>query len=152
MGGAGGVRSCSTSSWTSATSAACRAVEIADRFGFVQLTVSSVAGTGQPVYSFDGAVVSEARRNSPFSGYASVTVSGLNFGVGEHTATVGLNGAGRGDVGVCFSSSWTSATTLACLSNESRSILMVAGVTVAVVSGTGQLISSFDGALPFTPL
>jgi hypothetical protein len=102
------------------------------------------------VYSFDGAVVSEARRNSPFSGYASVTVSGLNFGVGEHTATVGLNGAERGDVGLCFSSSWTSATTLACLSNES--MLNVASVTVAVVSGTGQLIFSFDGALPFTPL
>jgi hypothetical protein len=81
-----------------------------------------------------------------------VTVSGLDFGVGEHTATVGLNGAGRGDVGVCFSLSWTSATTLACLSNESRNILMVATVTVAVMSGTGQLIFSFDGALPFTPL
>jgi hypothetical protein len=151
MGRAGGVGSCSTSSWTSATSAACRTVEISDKFGFVQLTVSSVAGTGQPVYSFDGAVVSEARRNSPFSGYASVTVSGLNFGVGEHTATAGLNGAGRGDVGLCFSSSWTSATTLACLSNESRRILMVASVSVAGVSGTGQLIFSFDGALPFTP-
>ncbi len=152
MGGAGGVGSCSTSSWTSATSAACRTIGISDNFGFVQLTVGSVAGTGQPVYSFDGAVVSEARRNAPFSGYASVTVSGLNFGVGEHTATAGLKGAERGDVGVCFSSSWTSATTLACLSNESRDILMVASVTVAVVSGTGHLIFSFDGALPFTPL
>ncbi len=151
MGGAG-VGCCSTSSWTSATSAACRTMGISDKFGFVQLTVGSIAGTGQPVYSFDGAVVSEARRNSPFSGYASMTVSGLDFGVGEHTATVGLNGAERGHVGLCFSSSWTSATTLACLSNESRNILMVASVTVAVVSGTGQLIFSFDGALPFTPL
>jgi hypothetical protein len=97
-------------------------------------------------------VVSEARLNAPFSGYAFVTLTGLNFGVGEHTATAGLNVAGRGDVTLCFSSSWTSATTLACLSNESRNILMVACVTVAVVSGTGQLVFSFDGALPFTPL
>jgi hypothetical protein len=150
MGGVANVGSCSTSSWTSATSAACRTVGTSDKFGFVQLTVASVAGTGLAVYSFDGAVVSEARRNAPFSGYASVTVSGLNFGVSEHTATAGLNGAGRGDVGLCFSASWTSATTLACLSNESRNILIVASATVAVVSGTGQLIFSFDGALPFT--
>jgi hypothetical protein len=152
MGGAGNVGSCSTSSWTSATSAACRTVGISDKFGHVQLTVSSVAGTGQPVYSFDGAVVSEARLNTPFSGYASVTVSGLDFGVGEHTATAGLQGAGRGDIGVCFSSSWTSATTLACLSHESGVILMGASVTVAVITGTGKPIFSFDGALPFTPL
>jgi hypothetical protein len=152
MGGAGNVGSCSTSSWTSATSVACRMVGISDKFGVVQLTVASVAGTGRAVYSFDGAVASEARRNAPFSGYASVTVSGLNFGVAEHTATAALSGAGSGDVGLCFSSSWTSLTTLACLSNESRNILTVASVTVAVVSGTGQLIFSFDGALPFMPV
>jgi hypothetical protein len=122
-------------------------VGISDKFGHVQLTVGSVAGTGQPVYSFDGAVVSEARPNAPFSGCASVTVSGLDFGVGEHSATAGLERAGRGDVGVCFSSSWTSATTLACLSNESRDILMGASVTVAAVSGTGAPSFSFDGAL-----
>jgi hypothetical protein len=142
MGGAGAVGSCSTSSWTSATSAVCHTVGISDNFGFVQLTVGSVAGTGRAVYSFDGAVVSEARPNAPFSGCASLTVSGLNFGVGEHTATAGL-----GDVGVCFSSSWTSATTLACLSNESSDILMGASVTVAAVSGTGTPIFSFDGVL-----
>jgi hypothetical protein len=147
MGGAGGVGSCSTSSWTSATSAACLTVGISDKFGFVQLTVGSVTGTGRAVYSFDGAVVSEVRLNAPFSGCASVTVSGLDFGVGEHTATAGLERAGRGDVGVCFSSSWTSATTLACLSNESSDILMGASVTVATVSGTGKPIFSFDGVL-----
>ncbi len=152
MGGAGAVGSCSTSWWTSATSAECRTVGIADKFGFAQLTIGSAAGTGRAVYSFDGAVVSEVRLNAPFSGYASVTVSGLNFGVGEHTATAGLERAGRGDVGVCFSSSWTSATTLACLSKESSDILMGVSVTVAAVSGTGKPILSFDGALPHTPL
>jgi hypothetical protein len=151
MGMAGTIGSCSTSSWTSATSAACRTIGISDKFGLVQLTVGSVAGTGRAVYSFDGAVVSEARLNAPFSGYASVTVSGLDFGVGEHTATAGLERAGSGDVGVCFSSSWTSATTLACLSNESSDMLMGASVTVAAVSGTGKPIFSFDGALCLTP-
>jgi len=34
------------------------------------------------------------RLNAPYSGYASLTVSGLNFGVGEHTATAGLERGG----------------------------------------------------------
>jgi hypothetical protein len=143
---------CGTSAWTSSTTITCRTNSFVEIFGSLKLTVANVVGTGLNLFSFDSAVVSEARQNAPFSGYASVTVSGLNFGVGEHTATAGLNGAGRGDVVLCFSSSWTSATTLACLSNESRNILIVASVTVAVVSCTGQPIFSFDGALPFTPL
>jgi hypothetical protein len=151
MGRASNVGSCLTSSWTSATSATCRTVGISDKFGFAQLTVGSVAGTGQPVYSFDGAVASEARLNAPFTGYASVTVSGLNFGVGEHTATTGLKGGGRGDHSVCFTSSWTSATALACFSNEFCDILVVA-LTVAALSSTGKPIFSFDGALPHTPV
>jgi len=120
-------------------------ISAGDRLG--RLTVAVVVGTAGSTYSFDAAVASDVRRNAPHSGYASVTVSGLNFGVGEHTATAGLERGGGGDLGVCFTSSWTSATTLACRSNAFGDVFQSASVTVASVSGTGKPVFSFDAAV-----
>jgi len=146
MGGAGKNNACSTSSWTSSTSLNCVPVPLLDVFGYLQVTVGSVAGTGRGVFSFDAAVVSEIRRNAPQTGGSSVTVTGLGFGVGEHTATAGLERGGAGDLGVCLTSSWTSATTLGCRSNAFADLFQATSVTVASKSGTGQPVFSFDAA------
>jgi hypothetical protein len=56
--------------------------------------------------------VSSAFRNGPLSGGASVTTTGLNFGSPATTPTQRL-----GDVSICTTSSWSSRTTVQCLSD-----------------------------------
>lgn len=105
---------CLTSSWSTATSVYCgidqSTIAIANR---LQLTVNNVVGTlSQLGFSFDGPVVSSAFRNGPLSGGASVTTTGLNFGSPATTPTQRL-----GDVSICTTSSWSSRTTVQCLSD-----------------------------------
>ena len=59
-------------------------------YGYSGVTVGAVAGTGQPVMSFDAAVMSGVAMNSAHSGMGSVTVTGLQFGMGETYITLHL--------------------------------------------------------------
>jgi hypothetical protein len=105
-----------STSWSSGTTVSCMANAFADIFGGVEVRVGGVAGTGRPVFSFDGAVVSSVLLNTPHSGYAWLPVNGLNFGVGEQTATTGLELGGLRELGACSTSSWSSSTSLICAS------------------------------------
>jgi len=142
---------CVTSSWLSATAVTCAPGPMREVDPPLDvtawLTVGSVAGTSVGVFSFDAAVVSAVRQNAPHSGYASVTVFGLDFGVGEHTVTAALEQGGEGTLGVCVTSSWSSATSVACLSNPIGDLFKAAGLSVNTVSGTGLAVFSFDTAL-----
>jgi hypothetical protein len=129
---------CLTSAWTSMTSVGCLGSGLAQIFGYSGVTVGGIAGTGEPVFSFDAVVASGVLGNAPHSGMGSVTVTGLQFGIGEHTATgvVGL--------AACHCSSWASATSLSCLMSSFAGYPGYVQVTVGAVGGTGASVFSFD--------
>ena len=74
------------------------------------------------------------------TGGASATLSGLNFNSIDLTPTAMLG------VSICSSTSWTSATMLACALVSYRGGTAQIGVTVNTVVGTGLGSLSFDGA------
>ena len=72
---------------------------------------------------------------------ASVTVSGLNFGVSNTTPTSTMAGWGA-----CMTTSWTSSTSVSCLSSSMNAPYSGAYVTVSSVIGTKtSSLFSFDG-------
>jgi hypothetical protein len=94
--------------------------------------------------------------NLAMSSGFSMTVSGLNFGVGEHTASGALASSftsGEYTHLPCETSSWSSATSVRCYAglglfgamiNQQHKQSMV--VTVGTVAGTQTAQLSFDGA------
>ena len=70
-----------------------------------------------------------------------MTVSGLDFGAGELTATSAL------EMVACSTSSWTSATTIACVSSSASTMFGLSAVSVGGVAGTSAPVFSFDAAV-----
>ena len=139
---------CMTSAWTSATSVGCQASALWDAEGslydvmrMVQVTVGGVVGTMTEGFSFDGPVASFVSMNVPSTGRGSVTVSGLSFGLSEATMSGSLASA------VCVSSSWSSSTSLTCLSGAAIEVHAFMSATVNAAVGTGCSIFTFDGML-----
>ena len=99
-------------------------------------------GTSTEAFSFDAPVASFVALNVPHSGRGSVTVTGLQFGLSEYTASAAVSAE------ACVTSSWLSSTSLACLGSFSRSSggqsTRVTEVTVGGFVGTGLDIFSFD--------
>ena len=108
----------------------------------VQVTVGGFVGTSTEAFSFDAPVASFVSLNVPHSGRGSVTVTGLQFGLSEYTASAAVSAE------ACVTSSWQSSTSLACLGSFSRSSggqsTRVTEVTVGGFVGTGLDIFSFD--------
>jgi surface protein len=133
---------CGTSSWTSATSLSCLSSSMMSTMvGLSAVSVGGVAGTSAPVFSFDAAVGSGAARNCAPSGGSSVTVTGLNFGAGELSASGSLT-----SVDACSTSTWTSATSVGCAPQAyggSAAVRIAVSLSAVVGTLTGQL--SFDG-------
>jgi hypothetical protein len=69
----------------------------------------------------------------------SVTVSGLDFGFADATATFGLG------VSSCLTTAWASATSAACLMAPGNSPLTEALATVSTIVGTQTSVFSYDG-------
>ena len=97
---------CLTSSWTAASTIACRAPIGAGVARSVVVAPSLSART----FSYDGAVVTAlyGAPNSPTAGGASITVAGLRFGDADGSASAAVHTA------PCRSSSWSSATAVLC--------------------------------------
>ena len=87
------------------------------------------------------AVSGEHAPNVPRSGAGSVTIAGLHFGPWNLTPTASLEDS---DEATCTTSSWTSATTVACNARRLKSSRVREAMTVAGVVGT-SLSFSFDG-------
>ena len=81
---------CSTSMWTSGTSVACQMGIALAEAQTSELTVGGVVGTGYHIFTFDAPVASFVQLNVAHSVMGSVTVTGLQFGLGEYTASGGL--------------------------------------------------------------
>ena len=137
---------CSTSSWTSGTSVACQAVSMLGEISTVQMTVGGVVGTGyggDGVFSFDGPVASFARSNYVLSGRGSVTVSGLSFGVSEATSSGGIG------FGPCLTASWSSFSSVQCISSATYVAYPLLDISVGATVGTGLSLFTFDGMCRF---
>mgnify|MGYP002831402822 CR=1 FL=1 len=140
---------CETASWSSGSSVRCMAsslwdaeASLYDAMRTVQVSVGGVVGTQTEGFSFDAPAVSFVGSNAAVSGRGSVTVSGLSFGLAEHTATAAVGSE------PCVTVSWSSLTSLACLGLPMRSaggqLMSTLEVTVSGFVGTGLELFSFD--------
>jgi hypothetical protein len=141
---------CDTTSWTTATTLMCTLAAPLVQPATVKNVMASVQGlrgTSAPaaVFSFDAPALSFGLSglNSPLSGGATVTISGVTFGYTLNpspTASV----SGRT---VCATTTWASFTTLTCrvppgaFSVDSRFTVSVAGVVGTMVAASSF---SFD--------
>jgi hypothetical protein len=96
--------------------------------------------------SFAAPVVSSSQCvNAPESGGAQLTISGLQFGISEPSASLLLASA------LCSTTSWTSATSAACtsVSNAAGQVLGLR-IAIAAIIGTGLSIT-FDASSTLSP-
>jgi hypothetical protein len=137
---------CATVSWTSLTLLNCAPPSTyggppAARLSrHAILTVSAIVGTqmtsSQPAlaFSFDSAAITYgALLNSPTSGGASVTITGLNFGGRDLTGTVVIV------TDTCGTTTWTTSTSVSCGTPQS---------TFPNVFGPGWNGNSFPTGVP----
>jgi len=81
--------------------------------------------------------------NVAFTAAVSVTVSGIEFAAVDQSPTSVLADA------VCATSSWTTSTSVLCLSTAGALPPNVATVTIIGTVGTGSSVFSFDGSPHF---
>ena len=131
---------CRTASWSSSSSVVClaSAVDTALVDASMVLTVSAVVSTGVALLSFDAPVGSHGliAANTPPTGGASVTVSGLSFRHGDYTHSATLEWQ------LCSTTSWTSSTAVACASGVVQVLdgaVSAAWVLTGCNSGVGCL-------------
>ena len=81
--------------------------------------------------------------NGANTGGASVTLSGVNFGVSNLSPTAQVLGT------VCHTTQWSSTTGLVCGSSEGRGVGMLLSVivTAAQLVGTGTGLMTYDGLI-----
>jgi hypothetical protein len=109
----------------------------------VQVTVGGLVGTATEAFTFDAPVASFAGRNHVLSSRGSVTVSGLSFGLSEHTSSLAVG------LAECSTSSWSSSTTIRCLNSAAHVSFPVLDVSVSASVGTGLDLFTFDGMVCF---
>jgi hypothetical protein len=137
---------CSRSQWISGTSATCGlregvGVGPSSRVSEhrVAITVGTGVGTRTRSFTFDAPVVtSAARLNLPSTGGETVTVQGVNFGLSDYSATVGVGKT------ACMTSAWSSLTSVNCGSPPGGGAGYGIAVTVVDVAGSLSNAFSFD--------
>jgi hypothetical protein len=145
---------CLTSAWSSSTTIQCTNANelqrtLADKVGAkalrVFISVAAIPGTSSRVFTFDGPTLSAGFLNAPFSGRASVTVTGLNFGSYDFTASSFNHGI------LCLTHAWGSSTSVICQGAVAVFTIPQVVMTVAAVSGTGMSLFTCDGTASFRP-
>jgi hypothetical protein len=102
-------------------------------------------GTLYPMYLYDAPTAShwrDGRRNEPQSLVQSVTVAGLNFGMGDFTSSIGTGGIGSAQT--CETTQWTSGTQLRCWARADREAGSILTITVSALAGTSSAVFTFD--------
>ena len=103
-----GVTACLTTTWQSATSAACAAPASAGAGLAAGLTVAALAGTLPASFTIDAPVVSALRPANAATSTALLTLRGHGFGAADATGTAAVHARD------CASTAWTSATAAQC--------------------------------------
>jgi len=127
-----------TTAWTSSTSVSAAPVA---GFGTGQpltISVNNVVSTWLSAFSFDAPAVSfSGAYNGPSTG-ASLTVVGANFGTIDLTTTASVG------VTACPTQTWTSSSSVVCLSSPGSGATLDVSVRVVGVVGTLQAYLTFD--------
>jgi hypothetical protein len=121
---------CATSSWSSTTSVVCTSGPLRADVAFAAVTVGGVIGTQHQAYTFDAPMSTQGLSNSPDSGGASLTLIGVNYGAYDHSMTVSLSG------GMCVTSSWSTTSSVFCLSGVLILDTPVVHLTLGEIAGT----------------
>lgn len=141
--------SCATTSWTSVSTVNClpqysqygtgSAIKPYFRGQSTYTSVTDYFTFDAPAVSYALSPTSGKTPNGPQSGDGSVTISGLNFAAVDATATVSLRAN-------CKTTSWTSMTTLSCMTGKvSAPAYLAETVTITGHTGTFQSgLYSFD--------
>ena len=104
------------------------------------VTISVNINTASRIFTFEAPVVSGAHVNVPHTGGSQLTVTGLNFGAWEFTASLKLFDRS------CHTASWSSDTTMSCHTNALEGNANVAVLTMQQIAGTGFDVFTFDSA------
>jgi hypothetical protein len=137
-----GQTSCATSVWIGTTSLLCTPTAQAGA-GYSAVVDNVLMGTLVEAFSYDSPVVTHlfTTANSPTSGMAQITFHGTNFGASDFSGTAFVG------VTVCASSDWGSTTSILCLAPVGHGIKNMAGVTVADLVGTKNMVFTYDTAV-----
>ena len=131
---------CGTTLWTTSTAVHCGVPYVAGAKRLVGITVGQIIGTSIDPFTFDAPVLSEVRAgNAPLSTGASITLSGFNFGGVDKTATMALGKTS------CITVSWTSDSSLHCLSARGVGSKLDTLVSVSEVVGSRLFVFTYDG-------
>ena len=129
---------CTTTTWNSDTTVLCHAGIPLSAANSAMVTVTAVVGTRLNLFSYDSPVLSSAALNTPHTGGASVTVTGLNFGYSEVTVSLAI------PLQLCLTTSWSSITTVHCLTDSVLPAVPHAMLTIESAVGTQFGLFSFD--------
>jgi len=133
-------KDCSTTAWTTGTTIVCT-----NPLGTGQpqqsSAVASILGTSSTVFSFDSPTVTLVFNNGVMTGGSYATITGLNFGSYEVTPSAQLG------MTACGTTSWSTTTSLWCVTLQGIGIQLDSPVIVSQQVGTYQNAFSFDAAV-----
>jgi len=149
---------CLTSTWSTASTVVCQGSALATAGASLaaspSLTVARVVGTAPYAFTFDApSLTLSTRWNVPNTGGATVTVSGLNFGLSDFTPTVAVLSNN------CATTAWTSSSAVSCQVVSATYGPAYLQTTLYSQVGTGASLLTFDspvitttspGNAPFT--
>jgi len=133
-----GLTACGTTTWTTTTLVLCKSKM---GTGLARSLIAAVAkniGTAGSAFSYDAPAVSSKGTNSPASAGISITVTGLNFASSDLTVTTAVGYT------PCATSTWNSATSLACFLADGFGSSVPILATINGLVGTQPGVFSFD--------
>ena len=131
---------CSEAVYIASTSMVCAVPAGTGRLQSVVITTADVlASTRTALFTFDAPSATHLRSaNAGTSGWASLTLVGLNFALQNFSPTVTLG------MSVCISSSWVTTTTLVCSSAAGTGLGLGTLLGISSLLGTSAVQFSYD--------
>ena len=140
-----GVSQCSTTSWSTNTQIKCRGVNGYGGFLPFINTISEMAiGTGSQLFSYDSPLSSHMlpwHMNGPIQGTTLVTATGCNFGLADYTPTLAIG------TSVCSTTSWTTLTSIACITPPGTRGAYAARLTITGLIATHTTRFTYDAPI-----
>ena len=130
---------CLTTAWMSTTSTSCLISPTPVARTTMQLRLFGATGTLVNYLSFDSPVITRFNvNNSPLTGWATVTITGSNFGAINPTLSAFIGGTS------CFTASWLTASSFACAVQPGNDLAHTARVEMNGITTTLYAQFSYD--------
>jgi hypothetical protein len=135
--------SCASTSWTTSSAVRCWTPQGAGAALNLLAIVETVVGTLASVFTFDSAVISYSRSsNSPTTGGASVTISGLGFAFTDFTPTLALRQTTESRS--CSTTTWVSGSQVLCHAGSAARQASSSSFIIGGVVGTSLRAFTYD--------